>query len=524
MSECLAGHSVGVQPLVWCFRIGGLSATLSPEAPTSLPVSPDDSRIASPLLPKSLRDCTSSCPGSRLEHGTIGTPWVPGSSPSQARGRAFAASSRKTSGKRSVALRIRLTLDIGVLDLLRGATRACAPWGRARKQLALEDWWSGGQGDALACLSVRTGFDLLLSELDLSPGDSIAFSAVNIADMVRVAEAHGLQPIPVELTGTDFGLNRDALVAALRRRPRVLVISHLCGARLDLDEMIRLAHEQGALVVEDCAQAWSHPQDRGHLQADASLFSFGLIKSATALGGALMRVRDPELLQRIRQRAAAMPIQSSLGYAKKCLRTLLLKLATTRWGFRTISTWARWRGKSLDAALGSASRGFPADQLLDHLRHQPCSGLLSLLRHRLQTYDTRRMDLRRAHARMIQESLQLERSQPELFAVEHCYWLFPFRTREPERLRQSLLEAGFDSARRGRLEVVARDPQCVAAQALLDETVFVPVYPELSPAEMDRISKVLSAHRNEVGVEPTKAVASEENGAPGLGKTGQLHG
>jgi len=41
------------------------------------------------------------------------------------------------------------------------------------------------------------------------------------------------------------------------------------------------------LLVEDCAQAFAGTQYYGYPQADVSLFSFGAIKSCTALGGAV---------------------------------------------------------------------------------------------------------------------------------------------------------------------------------------------------------------------------------------------
>jgi dTDP-4-amino-4,6-dideoxygalactose transaminase len=50
------------------------------------------------------------------------------------------------------------------------------------------------------------------------------------------------------------------------------------------------------LVVEDCAQAYCGTEFDGHPDADVAIFSFGPIKTATASGGGLLRVRDGELL------------------------------------------------------------------------------------------------------------------------------------------------------------------------------------------------------------------------------------
>ncbi len=81
-------------------------------------------------------------------------------------------------------------------------------------------------------------------------------------------------------------------------------------------------------------------------------------------------------------------------------------------------------------------------------------------------------------------------------AADHSYWLFPLRTDDPVGLMERLRLAGFDSTQRGRLIVVS-DSQgrpelsCPHARRLLEETVFVPVYPELSISEVERMCDVL---------------------------------
>src|SRR5438034_5091111 len=51
--------------------------------------------------------------------------------------------------------------------------------------------WSP-DGSALACYSVRSGFHLLLTTIDLPPGSEVMFSAVTHPDMPRIALHHGL--------------------------------------------------------------------------------------------------------------------------------------------------------------------------------------------------------------------------------------------------------------------------------------------------------------------------------------------
>src|SRR6202022_1019064 len=97
-----------------------------------------------------------------------------------------------------LTLHARHRLDIRFRDFA-SALVACA-WARNAERLTIEleaAWSPGAQG--LACRSVRSGFHLLLSELDLPAGSEVLVSAVTHPDMVRILEAHGLVAVPVDL-------------------------------------------------------------------------------------------------------------------------------------------------------------------------------------------------------------------------------------------------------------------------------------------------------------------------------------
>ena len=79
-----------------------------------------------------------------------------------------------------------------------------------------------------------------------------------------------------------------------------MLVAHLFGGRADVTEIVAWAREHALLVVEDAAQAFTGPADLLDPRVDVALYSFGLIKTATAAGGALVGVRDPALLQRLR--------------------------------------------------------------------------------------------------------------------------------------------------------------------------------------------------------------------------------
>ena len=71
---------------------------------------------------------------------------------------------------------VRKRLDIRWSDLAFGLLHAWLPADRWAAQRRVESAWSDSEG-ALACLSVRSGFDLLLSALALPPGSEGFFVA-----------------------------------------------------------------------------------------------------------------------------------------------------------------------------------------------------------------------------------------------------------------------------------------------------------------------------------------------------------
>jgi hypothetical protein len=73
----------------------------------------------------------------------------------------------------------RKRLDIGWIDLLFGAFRVCFPLNRETAARQVEAIWPSSD-NALACLSVRSGFDLLLGVLGLPRGSEVLVSASSL--------------------------------------------------------------------------------------------------------------------------------------------------------------------------------------------------------------------------------------------------------------------------------------------------------------------------------------------------------
>lgn len=416
---------------------------------------------------------------------------------------------------------VRKRIDIGWSDLAYGVFLACLAEDRLETQRCVERHWSA-DGDALACLSVRSGFDLLLKALDWPHASEVLFSAVTIHDMVRIVEHHGLTAVPVDLDVRRLAPKSEALRRAITPATRAIVVAHLFGGRVDLDPVIEVAREHGLLVIEDCAQAFMGEQYLGHPRADVSLFSFGPIKTNTALGGAVLRIHDAALRERMVTAQQQYPVQGRFTYVRRVLKYAAVKAMSSRLFLGTVARGCRLLGTNHDRIANNMVRGFAGPRFFERIRRQPSAPLLSLLRRRLANFDGERLARRAGHGQLLSDRLDVSVSRPGAASLAHTHWVFPILTDNPPRLLDRLWRAGFDAtqgqslcivdAPAGRAELAATD-----ARAMLEKTVFLPLYPDLPVRSLLQMADVVldecQASRD-VAPEPVRVPAPRVVGEP----------
>ena len=407
---------------------------------------------------------------------------------------------------------VRKRLDIGWSDLAFGVLRACLPTDRPAIQRQVETSWSDAD-NVLACLSVRSGFDLLLGALELPQGSEVLMSAVTIRHMVELVEQHGLVPIPVDLDIHRMAPRVDLMRRAITPATRAIVVAHLFGGRIELEPILHLAAEHGLLVIEDCAQAFAGTGYLGHPNADVSLFSFGPIKTATALGGALVRVRDRKLLQRMRAEQERWPVQARRSYLLRLLKYAALKALSSRPVYSALMCAFGTIRYDPDHFVNGTVRGFTGPRLVVLLRRQPCAPLLAVLQRRLRKYDARRLEDRASKGELLTRLLQEHVACPGAGAAGHTHWVFPILAADPRQAIALLGQSGFDATQGQSLCVVAAPadrPQLEprAAREALAKVVFLPFYPEMPTRAIRHLPRAL--------VGPCGELASRANGGSAL--------
>ena len=384
-------------------------------------------------------------------------------------------------------------------------------WARNAERLGagLEAAWSPAR-EALACRSVRSGFHLLLESLALPAGAEVLVSAVTHPDMVRILEADGLIAVPVDLDVATLAPKLELAERLVTSRTAAILVAHLFGGRVPMGPLAAFARRHGLMLWEDCAQAFTGTAVTGGPNADVSMYSFGALKTCTALGGALLEVRNPSLLARMRAAQRRWLPQSRTSYAGSVAKFLAFTLVTRPLPYGLLAAVHQMLGRDFDRTINHSVKAFRPGPLITQLEVRPSAPLLATLAYRLRTFDEVRLRRRAAAGEWLSGRLPREVTLAGRRMESRTHWLFPVISREPDRLILACRRAGMDAARGASSVTVVPAPSDrpeadpASAREMMAGLVFLPAYPELSRRSLGLL---VVAARGGAAPEPWTATA-----------------
>jgi aminotransferase EvaB len=159
-------------------------------------------------------------------------------------------------------------------------------------------------------IGVGNGTDALqlaLTGLGVVAGDTVLTAANAGGYTSTAARSVGAIPVFADVDLTSMLLTVDTIAAALAGldvTPKVIVVTHLFGATAEIEAIVDWAHARDIFVLEDCAQslgAMAGTRRAGSI-ADVATTSFYPTKNLGALGdGGAILTSDGELATRLRQ-------------------------------------------------------------------------------------------------------------------------------------------------------------------------------------------------------------------------------
>jgi selenocysteine lyase/cysteine desulfurase len=161
---------------------------------------------------------------------------------------------------------------------------------------------SGAADDVAVTTSLSAGISPLASAIDFSKRRKVVisdFEFPTIGQIWHAQELRGAQVVHVPADGAEIPVERFA--DAIDEETAVVSIAAVCyrnGARLDVEEIARIAHERGALVVLDAYQAMgTYPLDVRGLGVD--VLAAGVLKYLLGSAGLGFMWTRPGLAQEL---------------------------------------------------------------------------------------------------------------------------------------------------------------------------------------------------------------------------------
>ena len=332
-----------------------------------------------------------------------------------------------------------------------------------------------GASHACAVSSCTAALHLSLLAVGVKPGDEViapSHSFIATANSIRYC---GATPIFVDIQPGTFNLEPSALEQAITPKTRAILCVHQMGMPCDLKKILEIAHRHRLNVIEDAACAigseilWSDRWEKiGKPHGDIACFSFHPRKVITTGDGGMITTSHADWDRKFRLwRQHGMDVSDKTRHAADDVV------------FESYPVMGyNYRMTDIQAAVGR-----------EQLKRLPLI-----------------LEKRRSLASRYREKLK---SIPDLILPEEPSWARSnwqsFCVRLPpdvvqQRVMQRMLEQGV-ATRRGimcahreeaYLGVYSALGELKQSEEAQDHCILLPLYPEMTPADQDRVVEVLS--------------------------------
>jgi dTDP-4-amino-4,6-dideoxygalactose transaminase len=310
-------------------------------------------------------------------------------------------------------------------------------------------------------IGVANGTDALeiaIRALEIGSDDEVITVSHTAVATVAAIEAAGARPVLIDVDPFFYTLNTAQLQQVLTPRTKAVIAVHLYGQSADLDTICQFCKANGLFLIEDVSQAHGAKWRSRRLGSigNVSCFSCYPTKNLGGIGDAgLITTNDDRLGKKIR-------ILREYG----------------------------WQQKYISSIKGRNSR-------LDELQ-------AAILRVKL-----RYLDADNAKRQMIadQYSSQLSSDKNKVPIIreeaEHVFHLYVIRVKERNKLlaylRSNNIQAGIHYPVPIHLQPAYKNTICTAknmsiTEALSDEVLSLPIYPELTMTDVQKVIQVINSY------------------------------
>ncbi len=313
-----------------------------------------------------------------------------------------------------------------------------------------------GTRHAVGCASGSDALFLAFMGLQIGPGDEVLTSPYTFFATAGEISRIGAKPVFADIDENTFNLDPNRMADMLRARPKIrgIVPVHLFGGCADMDAICDMATQYGIPVIEDAAQSIGaeYKGRRAGSLGRAGTFSFYPTKNLGAFGdGGMITTDDAEMAERL----TALRVHGSTGkYFHKWIginsRLDAIQAAVLRVKYRHLESWTEGRQRNAEHYRVQLTKvGIPVT-LPTPAEYQT--------RHVYNQFVIRCPDRDRLQSYLKARGIGTEVYYPIPLHLQPCY-----------------SELGY---RRGDFPV---------SEKLADESLALPIYPELAAEDIDYI-------------------------------------
>ena len=149
--------------------------------------------------------------------------------------------------------------------------------------------------------SGSTALYSLLRAYKLKSGDEVVVPAYLCENVPRLIKDMGFKIKFVDVEPFTYNMDPNDLSEKITNNTKVVIAVHMFGYPCQIEDIIEIAHDRGALVIEDAAQAMGaeYKGETIGTFGDSGFFSMGMGKPITTINGGAICTKDEKVVKEI---------------------------------------------------------------------------------------------------------------------------------------------------------------------------------------------------------------------------------
>jgi dTDP-4-amino-4,6-dideoxygalactose transaminase len=310
---------------------------------------------------------------------------------------------------------------------------------------------------AVAVASGTDALHLALLACGIGKGDEVITTPFTFIATAEAITYTGARPVFVDIDEKAFNIDVNNIEKAITKKTKAILPVHLFGLPADMDYIMKLAKEHKLKIIEDCAQSFGaeYKGKKTGAISDAGCFSFFPSKNLGCYGdGGMLITNDDAIAEKVR-------LLRNHGQKERYYHSI----------------------------IGYNSR-------LDEIQ----AGILRVKLKRIDEYNKKR----RENASLYTEKLKgvniITPSEPD--GYYHVFHQYSIRTSKRDSILNGLTDAGIASAiyypvplhlQESYKDLGYKKGDFPVSEAIASDIISLPMYPELTEAQIDEVCKVIKA-------------------------------